>query len=243
MPTSPNLGITHVEEHQDEIDVTINGATDALDLAVTGLLAKTITSADVTLALNEAATAAYMRVTGAFTANRTMNVPLAKKLFVVEHGGTGGFTLTVKTASGTGVAIAQGVTQLVYCDATNVAAVSPATGAGGSPYDVAGFYPGQPGASALAFSWVIGRAIQFPINFAGSFAKLGVATTDAKTFSVRKNGSELGTFAFAAAGTSATFTLASATNFAAGDLLTVIAPTLQDSTLQDLSLTLLAARI
>jgi hypothetical protein len=39
---------------------------------------------------------------------------------VVFNGTTGGFSLTVKTALGTGVTIARGRRALVYCDGTRI---------------------------------------------------------------------------------------------------------------------------
>jgi len=57
--------------------------------------------------------------TGALTANIAVIVPSSKTL-IVENLTSGAFTLTVKTAAGTGVAITQGKTQEVFCDGTNV---------------------------------------------------------------------------------------------------------------------------
>lgn len=59
--------------------------------------------------------------TGAITANIAVIVPaLAGYQAVFRNNTTGAFTLTVKTLSGTGVAIASGKTALLGCDGTNV---------------------------------------------------------------------------------------------------------------------------
>jgi microcystin-dependent protein len=58
--------------------------------------------------------------TGALTANINVTFPLNGQ-WIVNNGTTGAFTLTCKTAAGTGVAITQGATNLIYGDATNIA--------------------------------------------------------------------------------------------------------------------------
>ena len=58
--------------------------------------------------------------TGALTANIAVIVPNTSKTMIVENLTSGAFTLTVKTAAGTGIAISQGKTQEVFCDGTNV---------------------------------------------------------------------------------------------------------------------------
>lgn len=59
-------------------------------------------------------------ITGALTAGRNVVVPTAEKLYLFKNSTTGGFAITVKTSGGTGVAIAAGTAQWVYCDGTNV---------------------------------------------------------------------------------------------------------------------------
>lgn len=58
--------------------------------------------------------------TGALTGNIAVIVPSVTKSMVVENLTSGAFTLTVKTAAGTGVAVTQGKTQELICDGTNV---------------------------------------------------------------------------------------------------------------------------
>lgn len=63
---------------------------------------------------------AVVNLTGAMTAGRNVVVPTANKLYLIKNSTTGGFAVTVKTTAGTGVAIAAGTSQWVYCDGTNV---------------------------------------------------------------------------------------------------------------------------
>ena len=60
------------------------------------------------------------RFTGALVANREIIVPTTVQQYWVTNSTTGAFTLTVKTAAGTGVTVAQGSSSILYCDGTNV---------------------------------------------------------------------------------------------------------------------------
>lgn len=59
--------------------------------------------------------------TGALTGARTIEVPaLVSRQKIIYNATTGAFTLTVKTAAGTGKALAQGKRNVLYCDGVNV---------------------------------------------------------------------------------------------------------------------------
>lgn len=72
--------------------------------------------------------------TGLLTGNRNVIVPASVAWFIVSNNTTGSYTLAVKTAAGTGVAVAQGSEAILYCDGTNV---EPATAALSTPIPVA----------------------------------------------------------------------------------------------------------
>lgn len=98
---------------------------------------------------------------------------------------------------------------------------------------------GAPTASATLFRMVTAVPFLLPASLAGSVARLGTAGTGASTvFSLRKNGSEFGTVTFASGSTTGTFTAASATSFASGDILTCVAPGSIATSLSDLMITL-----
>lgn len=66
------------------------------------------------------------RFTGALIANREIIVPTTVQQYWVTNATTGAFTLTVKTAAGTGILVAQGSSAILYCDGTNVVAADTA---------------------------------------------------------------------------------------------------------------------
>ena len=59
-------------------------------------------------------------LTGVLTGNRNVIVPSTIQQYWVANDTTGPYTLTVKTASGTGVTINQGARTILYCDGSNV---------------------------------------------------------------------------------------------------------------------------
>ena len=99
-----------------------------LEQAASGYLSLAVGSSDVALALSNGAVSngknLYFKLTGTLTANRTVTMPdSAERVFIVEDAtarSSSNYTLTVKTVSGTGVAIPAGSRQLVYSDGTNV---------------------------------------------------------------------------------------------------------------------------
>ena len=58
--------------------------------------------------------------TGALTGNIAVIVPNTVQLYFVSNQTTGPYTLTLKTAPGTGIIVTQGTNAILYCDGTNV---------------------------------------------------------------------------------------------------------------------------
>ena len=99
-----------------------------LEQAASGYIAVDVASSDVALALSNHAVSngknLYFKLTGTLAANRTVTMPdSAERVFIVEDAttrSTSNYTLTIKTVSGTGVALPVGSKCLVYSDGTNV---------------------------------------------------------------------------------------------------------------------------
>lgn len=87
--------------------------------ALGNVLTKTLTSADVTLTAAEALYPIIL-VNGTLTANLNLIVPASTREWLVRNGTSGAFTVTVKTVSGTGVVVRQGMNRFLQCDGTNV---------------------------------------------------------------------------------------------------------------------------
>jgi hypothetical protein len=92
-----------------------------------GLAAATITpgsDADVTLTAAQYVCPVLTLADGSWTGAHNIIVPTHKALYVVINGGS--YTATVKTAAGTGVGVATTKTQILWCDGTNVVALTAA---------------------------------------------------------------------------------------------------------------------
>jgi len=95
---------------------------------------------------------------------------------------------------------------------------------------VSGSYAGSPTASLVVQRYVFADTVMFSAGLAGSQGTAGGAATATATYSIRKNGTTVGTMVFAPGATTATFTMGSATTYVAGDILTVVAPSSPDAT-------------
>ncbi len=86
-----------------------------------GFLSKSIAgTGSVTLTAVEAGNG-IIELTGALTGNRDVIVPSSPtRPWIICNATTGAFSVTVKTAAGTGVVVAQGKTELLFCGGTNV---------------------------------------------------------------------------------------------------------------------------
>tara|TARA_X000001388_G_scaffold33829_1_gene23857 strand:+ start:1812 stop:2531 length:720 start_codon:yes stop_codon:yes gene_type:complete len=99
-----------------------------LEQAASGYISLAVGSGDVALSLANHATAngknLYYKLTGTLTANRSVTMPdSAERVFIVEDATTrsaSNYTLTVKTVSGTGLALPVGSTTVLYSDGTNI---------------------------------------------------------------------------------------------------------------------------
>jgi len=99
-----------------------------LEQASSGYISLAVGSSDVALSLANHATAngknLYYKLTGTLNANRTVTMPdSSERVFIVEDAtarSSSNYTLTVKTVSGTGLALPIGSTTILYSDGTNI---------------------------------------------------------------------------------------------------------------------------
>lgn len=144
--------------------------------------------------------------------------------------------------------LGEGMVTFEYTSAgywTVVAATAPwvwENGGSPDPYDIGCTSWGAPGASEVTLRYKMPRPVLFREGAPFSQGIAGVAATAQTDFDIRKNDVSFGTMRFAAAGTSATFIMASQTEFVAGDVLTVVAPGTPDATLADVSFVLAGIR-
>lgn len=99
-----------------------------LEQAITGVSTITMSDANYTLVsgngVSDEARNAVLVMAGTLSATRDVIVPTSNKFYAVRNATTGGQSILVKTSGGTGVTLANGFTQLMYCDGTNVVLAS-----------------------------------------------------------------------------------------------------------------------
>lgn len=110
----------------------------------------------------------------------------------------------------------------------------------GLPYDHSTSTYGKPTAAEVVYRHRAGRAFTLPANLANSKVIASTAAAASSVFSVKKNGTQVATFTFAAAGVTATYSTQALVSFAIGDLLTITAPATADANLADIDYTILA---
>lgn len=105
----------------------LNSNWDNIDTLLKALIGRVIVTHDdtanyvlTTTGYDAQAKHNIIEVQGTLTAARNIVVPTDQKAYLIYNNTTGGFAITVKTPTGTGVTINYGVKQLVYSNGTNV---------------------------------------------------------------------------------------------------------------------------
>jgi hypothetical protein len=105
-------------------DVANAGVFELIEDAVAGQVAISLTTASVILTSVNGATDqarfAILDLTGAPGSARDVTVPSVSKHYVVRNSTTGSQTITIKTAAGSGFVLADGETQILWCDGVDV---------------------------------------------------------------------------------------------------------------------------
>jgi hypothetical protein len=125
--STPNLAIPHIAASQNQKEVTANDAFDRLDRALCGITVKPLTGLTSPHALTtaEALQAAVLQLAPTHPGGTfEVVVPTNRKLYAVRN--LSGGTVTVRTPSGSGVAVPHNLTKLLYANGTDVVDLSPA---------------------------------------------------------------------------------------------------------------------
>jgi hypothetical protein len=109
------------------------------------------------------------------------------------------------------------------------------------PFDMGTFISGKPLAAAVVLRFNVVRQFVWKASLTGSVCNAGTASAASAVFTIKNNGSSIGTVTFS---TSATGTISFTTDvfFAVNDVLTIEAPAVQDTTLADVALNIFGAR-
>lgn len=112
-------------------------------------------------------------------------------------------------------------------------------GGGSSSYDMRFGFVNTPITDEVIDTVMIARDMTFPANLAGSVGRVGINPTAAFNMLLKDDGTTIGTISVATSG-AFTFTTTGGTdkNVLAGSVLTLVAPTTVDATVENMSMTL-----
>ncbi|MEQ9173114.1 MAG: hypothetical protein RIL09_00295, partial [Alphaproteobacteria bacterium] len=134
---SPNLAVTHVAAAQNQKEVTINDAVDALDNAMNQALSLAMADADLTLTGTQANRNGLIILTGTLTASRILTLPANHRRLAIRNATSGGQDVRAKYAgSGAEAIIVPGATVLVQGNGSDLYGVGGGAGALGDLTDV-----------------------------------------------------------------------------------------------------------
>ena len=99
-----------------------------VDTAIAGYTSVSLAGSTVTLSVEngsaDSARSAMLELHGTLTSNVGVVIPSVSKQYLVRNATGGSFTVTIKAAGGTGTAVTQGTTGIVYCDGASVRAAT-----------------------------------------------------------------------------------------------------------------------
>lgn len=248
MSNSLYLGIPEIAENQSNKYITHNNAISFLEAASQKTLANnSLASGNWTLTETEFTRNGLFKASGLTGAQRdlvtpsTVGVTAVDRVFAVWNADDDQ-NLRVKAAgSGTTVTLAPGATAILKQISNDIIILASVVSL--FPYDIGFFVPGTPADNAVVAQFIAVRAFTLADDFAGSKGVVGTNPLATATFTVKKNGSSIGTIAISTGGVFTFATTGAGVSMAIGDILTVVAPTPQDATLADVSVILNGTRV
>ena len=127
---SPNLAVAHVAASQNQKEVTINDAVDALDNAMNRALPLAMGDADLTLTASQANRNGLILLTGTLTAARVLTLPANHRRLAIRNATSGGQEVRAKyPGTGAEVIVVPGATVLVQGNGSDLFGVGGGAGA------------------------------------------------------------------------------------------------------------------
>lgn len=222
MAITSNLEIPLIEEAQSQKYVTHNDAIVKLEDFLTRTLACDLSLADRTVSPAEAQAYRKYLCTNV-TASREIELPSPpEREYEVESALTNSFVLRAESTGNNQVRLVPGEVASIW--AGLAAEDFRLLRTNRTPFER--FVVGTPTVSSTVAGWIAQRRHFLRAGAIECAALCGTAPFATTTFTIRQNGTAVGTFAFAASATTATFTVGSDVTLVPGDSLTVTAQTL-----------------
>lgn len=250
MSESPILAIPEIGPTQNNKYITHNDAIAALEAASNDIYTNSSVGAGP-VALTETQASRYFvyvfsGASAAFdvTMPSTINGNNAKRVFAVRNADTvDALTIAASTGTGADVVLAALESAVIYQNYEDMYVISRAEATTPDSYDLGVYIPGLPDDNVEIMKFTAVRGFSLADDFAGSQGHAGINPTATATFTVKKNGSGIGTVAISSGGTFTFLTSGGAAEtFVAGDRLSIETPTPQDATLENVSIVLLGVK-
>jgi hypothetical protein len=237
---SPNLAIAHVAASQNQKEVTINDAINALDRAMTDTLALDLSAGSLSLTAAQLRAAMVLLPAGVLTGPAVLTVPALRRVFALLNTDSA-FAITVERGAAASV-VQPGETALLICDGTTDGLFR--VGPGAPVYDFGMVAGAAPGAGEVLGKIVIPRPLLIPADLAGSAVHVDTAPEDDFEIVITRNGTAVASITVHA---DASASLATAGNdpvaIAAGNVIRFLAPATPDPAIAGISLTIAARRL
>ncbi|TGN62338.1 hypothetical protein E4L95_07070 [Paracoccus liaowanqingii] len=235
---SPNLAAPHVAAAQNQKEVTINDATDALDLAMTASLSVDCSAGgSITVTAPQARRNVRLSLTGTPAADVTLVLPAVPRLLLIRNSTLR--QVSVRNATGATAALAAGSESVFYSSGGGVTVAGLSTAAAAQVYDFGMLTFPTPGASETLGKVIIPRAVILPANLTGAVGHVDANPAADFVIDVTRNGFSVGTITISPAG-AFTFTTPGGAPvvLVAGDVVRFVAPSIADPTIAGIALTI-----
>ena len=237
---SPNLAVAHVAASQNQKEVTINDAIDALDRAMTDTLALDLSAGSLSLTAAQLRSAFVLRPAGALTGPASILVPQIRRVFAL-----------VNTDSAFAVTVERGASAIVVQPGEGALLISEGSpnglfrvGPGAPVYDFGMVAGASPDAGEVLGKVVIPRALLIPPDLAGSAVHVDTAPDDDFAIVMTRNATAIASITVHDDASASLATSANApVTIAAGDVIRFLAPATPDASISGISLTIAARRL
>jgi hypothetical protein len=237
---SPNLAIAHVAASQNQKEVTINDAIDALDRAMTDTLPLDLSAGSLSLTPTQLRAAMVLHPMGALTGPASLLVPQIRRVFALVNTDSA-FAITAERGA-SAIAVQPGESALMICDGTPDGLFR--VGPGAPVYDFGMVAGTSPGANEVLGKVVIPRPLLIPADLAGSVVHVDTAPDAVFAIAMTRNAVAVASITVH---DDASATLATSGNapvaIAAGDVIRFLAPATPDASIAGISLTIAARRL
>ena len=226
------FGLSPMTESQNQKYLTFNNGLNRIADFLAASLSVSVSGGNATVTAAQLQPVALVNISGASVAGRTVTLPVLKRVFYVTLDLSSAFAVTLVRGTKQ-LTILPGQCLTLYQDGTSNALRRL------GDYGLARrtvWVRGVPDDGELVARWQVQEDSSLLPNCLGWDGQADVAATGSSVFSIRRDGVQVGTITYAAAGTVPTYTTSAGAriDFTAGQFIDILAPNPKDATLADI---------